>query len=246
MASFNFGVGSLFAVQTGISNPTPAQFGTLQDIQIDMDFTNKPLMGQYQMAVAVARGGMKTTGKAKFATIDALVYNEVFFGQTRATGLLEAAANEAGTIPGSVTYTVTVTHSATFTTDLGVKYAATGVPFICVATGPTIGQYSFSAGVYTFAAADASTAVLISYAYTASTGGTKIVLNNQLMGAAPQFQMNLMNTYQGKVLSLQLNACISTKLSLPFKNEDWTINEIDFEAFTDASNVLGTISVTDL
>jgi len=246
MTAFNFGVGSLWAVRTDISNPTPAQFGTLQDIQVDFDFTNKPLMGQYQIAVAVARGGMKTSAKAKFATIDALVYNEVFFGQSRVTGLLTTILNEAGSVPAMSAYTVTVAQSATFTTDLGVIYAATGLRFTRVASGPTIGQYTVSAGVYTFAAADASAAVLISYAYTANAGGTKIVINNQLMGAAPQFQMNLSNTYQGKLWSLQLNACISSKLSLPFKNEDWTINEIDIEAFADSANILGTLSVTDL
>ena len=35
---------------------------------------------------------------------------------------------------------------------------------------------------------------------------------------------------------------MSTKLSLDFKNEDWTIPELDFSLFTDATNTLGTIS----
>ena len=52
MTAFNFGVGSLWAARTDIANPTPAQFGTLQDISVDFDFTSKPLMGQYQIAVA--------------------------------------------------------------------------------------------------------------------------------------------------------------------------------------------------
>lgn len=246
MAAFNFGVGSLWGVRTDIANPTPAQFGTLQDISIDFDFTMKPLMGQYQMPVAVARAGMKVDLKAKSATIEALVFNEIFFGQTRATGLLTTALNETSAIPATP-FQITVVNTATFTTDLGVFFAATGIRLTRVASSPATGQYSVSvAGVYTFAAADTLLNVSISYAYAPATGGTKIVLNNQLMGAAPTFQVNLTSTYQAKVISLQLNACISTKLSLPFKNEDWLIQEIDMSAFTDAANILGTLSVTDL
>ena len=245
MAAFNFGVGSLWAARTDISNPTPAQFGTLQDIQVDFDFTSKPLMGQYQIAVAVARAGMKTTLKSKSATINSGIFNQSFFGQTQTVGGRTTALNESHAIP-TTPYEITVTNSAEFTSDLGVVYSATGVRLTAVASSPTTGQYAVSAGVYTFAAADTGLTVLIWYAYTLSTGAQLITITNQLMGSAPQFQTNLTNTYNGKLLSLQLNACISTKLSLPFKNEDWTINEIDIEAFTDASNTLGTLTITDL
>src|ERR1700676_1860681 len=101
MAAFNFGVGSLWAARTDISNPTPAQFGTLQDIQIDFDFTNKQLHGQYEIAVAVARAAMKTTAKAKSATINTGIFNQAFFGQTQAVGLRTTALNEIALIPGT-------------------------------------------------------------------------------------------------------------------------------------------------
>lgn len=248
MAAFNFGVGSLWAARTDISNPTPAQFGTLQDIQIDFDFTNKPLMGQYQIAVAVARGGMKVTAKAKSATINTGIFNQAFFGQAQTVGQKLTILNEAASVPAMSTYTITVAQAATYTFDLGVVYAATGIRLTRVASVSAAGQYSvvIATGVYTFFSGDASAAVQISYGYTSATGGNLITITNQLMGAAPQFQLNLTNTYQGKVFALQLNACISSKLSLPFKNEDWTISEIDIEAFTDASNTLGYLTVTDL
>lgn len=245
MTAFNFGVGSLWAARTDIANPTPAQFGTLQDISVDFDFTSKPLMGQYQIAVAVARGGMKVDLKAKSATINSGIFNQSFFGQTQTVGGRTTSLNESWAIP-TTPYQVTVTNSATFTTDLGVVYNATGVRLTRVASSPATGQYSVSAGVYTFAAADTTLTVLISYAYTTSTGSQLITITNQLMGSAPTFQVNLTNTYASKLLALQLNACISTKLSLPFKNEDWTISEIDISAFTDATNTLGTLTITDL
>lgn len=245
MTAFNFGVGSLWAARTDIATPTPAQFGTLQDISVDFDFTNKPLMGQYQIPVAVARGGMKVDLKAKSATINSGIFNQSFFGQTQTVGGLTTALNETSAIPATP-FQITVANSAHFTTDLGVIYTLTGIRLTRVASSPATGQYSVAAGVYTFAAADTLLSVAISYAYTTTTGSQLITITNQLMGSAPQFQVNLTNTYAGKLFALQLNACISTKLSLPFKNEDWTISEIDISAFADASNTLGTMTITDL
>ena len=248
MTAFNFGVGSLWAARTDIANPTPAQFGTLQDISVDFDFTSKPLMGQYQIAVAVARGGMKVDLKAKSATINSGIFNQSFFGQTQTVGGLTTILNEADSVPGVSTYTIMVAQAATFKADLGVVYASSGIRMTRVSSLTAVGQYEVntSTGVYTFYSGDASAAVLISYSYTTASGSQLITITNQLMGSAPTFQVNLTNTYASKLLALQLNACISTKLSLPFKNEDWTISEIDISAFTDATNTLGTLTITDL
>ena len=184
MAAFNFGVGSLWAARTDIANPTPAQFGTLQDIQVDFDFTSKPLMGQYQIAVAVARAGMKTTLKSKSATINSGIFNQSFFGQTQTVGGLTTILNEADSVPASSTYTITVAQAATFKTDLGVVYAATGLRMTRVASVAAAGQYSVvvATGVYTFYSADASAAVLISYSYTVASGAQLITITNQLIG----------------------------------------------------------------
>jgi hypothetical protein len=245
MPQYSFGSGTLVGVRTDVANATPSQFGVLQDIQIDFDATMKPLMGQNQFPVAVARSDMKVTGKIKSAKIVASVYNDLFFGQNAVTGAILQAVNEAGAVPGSVSYTVTVANAANFLTDLGVFYANTGLPFKKVASAPTAGQYSVSAGVYTFAAADANAAVLLSYTYSATTGATKITIANQLQGAAPTFQMNLAETYNSKVLNFQLNQCIASKLSFPLKNSDWTINDIEFQAFADAAGIVGYMTTSE-
>jgi hypothetical protein len=76
--------------------------------------------------------------------------------------------------------------------------------------------------------------VVISYEYQQSTTGGRITAYNQLMGAAPQFSLRLGNVYQSNKLNLILYACIATKLSFNFKNEDFTIPEMDFSAFADS------------
>ncbi len=246
MAAYSFGSGTLVGVRTDIANATPSQFGVLQDVEIDFAATMKELMGQNQFAVAVARSSMKVTGKIKSAKIVASVYNNLFFGQTAATGAILQVVNEAATIP-STPYQVTVANAATFQTDLGVLNAATGLPLAKVASAPATGQYSVNAatGVYTFAAADTGNALLISYTYTSASGATKITIANQLQGAAPTFQMNLAETYNSKVLNFQLNQCIASKLSFPLKNSDWTINDIEFQAFADAAGNIGYMTMSE-
>ena len=46
-------------------------------------------------------------------------------------------------------------------------------------------------------------------------------------------------------LCVKLNACVSSKLSLPFSNSKFTIAEFDFQAIADASNNIGTISLAE-
>jgi hypothetical protein len=138
-----------------------------------------------------------------------------------------------------------VANAATFTDDLGVIYAATGLSLTRVASSPTVGQYTVTAGgQYGFAAADEGAALLVAYTYTAATG-SKLVLTNQLMGAGPTFKLRLFQSFNGRNAIYEFNQVMSTKLSLDFKNEDWTVPELDFSFFTDATNTLGTISFSE-
>ena len=173
MTTYSFGSGAVFGLRTDIANQSPVALGTLQDIQVDFSGDLKELYGGNQFAVAVARGKTKIEGKAKFAQLNGAAFNALYFGQTSAATQTLTSLAEAGTLPASTAYAVTCANSTTWTTDLGVSYAVTGVPFTRVAAAPTVGQYSVSAGVYTFAAADASMAVLLNYVYTSSTGGRR-------------------------------------------------------------------------
>jgi hypothetical protein len=251
MTQINFGVGTVIGRRTDISNPTPAFFGIMQDIDIAFDQTLKELMGQYKMPVDVAPAALKVTGKAKFAKIQANSMNDLLFGETLTTASGEAmAVAETGTIPDTPgPYTITVSHSGTFQQDLGVFYTSNGNQLTRVAAGPTTGQYSVSAGVYTFAAADKNLGVTFYYSYTVTTLN-QITMANQLMGTGPTFELNMQQSYKNNAgvtnyLYIKLNACRSSKLNMPFKNGDYTIQEVDFTAFADQSNNWGLIATTE-
>jgi len=244
MTQYAFGVGALVALRTDTATAMPAQFGTLQQVQLDISFAIKELTGQFQAPAALARGALKITGKAKAARITAANFNNVFFGQTVSTGNTLTQLNEAGAVPSSSAYTVTVGNHATFVADLGVAYAATGAMLTPVTGSPSTGQYSVAGGVYSFSAGDAGAALLFTYTYT-TTGGYNLALSNMLMGSAPSFKLVLNEQYQGKTLNLELNSVISPKLSLAFKNEDFMIPEFDFQAAADPAGNIGNIWLSE-
>lgn len=150
-------------------------------------------------------------------------------------------------MPAVTPYTVTVANATNFNDDLGVVYAASGKRFNRVTTPSGAGQYSvnFSTGIYTFSSADAAAALLISYTYNVTTSGSKLTITNQVMGTTPTFKATFYSTYAGNGTALRLNACTANKLSLPTKVDDWTINELDFSAFADASGTIGYLSTVE-
>lgn len=255
MAQYAFGAGLLWgtpltdAAGNAISNPTPLQFGTLQDVSLDVSFDVKELFGQLQFAVAVGRGKGKITGKAKYAQIDALAWNSIMFGQTLNTGLIgdyyDTTGSNIPATPGPYTITPTIPGSGTWTRDLGVRNAS-GLPMKRVASAPATGEYSVSTGVYTFASADQGLKVFISFQYTNAANGYNSTVQNVIMGYAPSFRVDLALPYSGKQLTLSLPNAISTKLTVATKLDDFTIPEFDFSGFADSAGNVLTYSMSDL
>lgn len=239
MAIYSFGSGVLLGQRTDVAGATPVNFGLVQEVELDLSFTTKELYGQYQFPLAIARGQAKAQAKAKLAQVSGLAFNALFFGQSLASGQLATSYGEAGTVPASSPYTVSAVNAATFADDYGVVYAATGLPLAKVASNPIAGQYSESAGVYTFAAADAGKAVLLSYTYSVAGSGQQFTLANPLLGTTPTFQAQLYTSFQGKTVTVSLYNCVSSKLAYATKLEDFTVPELDFAVFANAAgNVL--------
>lgn len=182
---YSFGSGVLIGTRTDIDNATPLNFGLVQEVTIDEQAGVKELYGQYQYPLAVARGTIKTTGKAKVARISGLAFANLYYGLVPAAGQVATSLAEADTVPASTPYTVSVANTANFVCDAGVLYAASGLPLTKVASSPSVGQYSVADGVYTFNASDAGKAVLVTYTYTIASGGQKFTVANQLIGTTP-------------------------------------------------------------
>ena len=238
---FNFGSGFLFGVPSGGNlaiNPTPKQFGTLQDVSFEITQDLKELRGQNKFPEDVAPANMKGSGKAMFGRLDIDTFNQMFFAeQTTTAGVQVIQANEAHTVPATPgPFTVQVTNFANFRQDLSVVYAATGKRFTEVPSGPAVGQYSVntSTGTYTFSSADQNVAVAISYTWNNSAAGESITVLNHLMGYGPVVELWLSQPYQG-TNGAHLYAVRFAKLGAPLKREDYQIAEMDFQFFANAA-----------
>lgn len=230
--SIAFASGDIFLTPFGsaaAANPSPMKVGILQDVSIDITSTNKQLFGKLQFPVAVRRGQSKIMCKAKFANFNAKMLNDVFFGSTLATPKI-VVIDEAGT-PSS--NTITVAH--TVVDDLGVINDASGQSMTLVSGSPSAGQYSRAASVYTFNAADTG-GKHISYTYT-GTGTTGFTLANLPLGSSPLFSavFNELDGPTSNQVAIQLLSCVSEKLTIASKIEDYVIPDFDFQAFADSS-----------
>jgi hypothetical protein len=247
MVAYNFGAGNWFCKRTDVANQTPTLLGVLQDMELDIDRTLKELVGQYALPVDVAQAQMKITGKGKYAQVAAGNLNNTILGQTQtsASGFnIAAPENHTGAA------TLTVTNGATFSEDLGVRYHATGNPLQPVTATPSLGSYIpgvAGTGTYTFNASD-TVSLDIYYSYNVSNM-QQISAVNQLMGQGTTFELIGSNTYNvcgiNKVISIKLNACKASKTTMPFKNVDYLMFDLEFQAFADCSNAWGTIAMTD-
>ncbi len=246
----NFGSGKLIAVPTNladgtvIANPTPVILGTMQDVSLDLSTEIKTLYGSKRYPIAVGQGKGKTEIKAKYAEIDGAIMGSLFFGKASTAGIKAAMFDFAATIPATpFAITIAPPSSGTFVADLGVLDATTGVQLTRVASAPATGQYSVAVatGIYTFAAADTGKAIKISYEYSASSGGQIYTMTNETMGYTPSFTLLLQNGYDGKTMVCKLNRCVSGKLSVPLKSDDFAIYDFEAEAFAAANGELGYI-----
>ena len=246
-----FGAGVLFgtpqytAAGVAVTNPSPIQFGILQNITVDESWETKELYGANQFPVAVGRGKGKVSMTAKAANFNAALVNTFLYGVT-ATANYEAIYNDlTGTAVPTSPYGVTVEPPGTMTasawlTDLGVVSAVNGVPYTRVGTGttPTAGQYNIGAtGVYTFSSQDYGKTVFISYAYgdTGITSGQKLIVTNQAMGYMPIFSVDLQVQYQGKTLYVRYPKAIASSFTRDYKNDDFSIPEFKIDCFADDS-----------
>jgi hypothetical protein len=229
---FGFGTGVLTGVRTDSSGwPSPVNFGAFQGVQIEFGGDTKMLYATGQYPLDTARGKVKISGKTKVANINGRMYNELFFGQTLATGSTKFKWNELATLgTGAASYTVALV--STPLTDQGVFYGRQ--QFVQVSSSPGTAEYTFvaSTGVYTFGTVSAGLALNFNYTWTAASG-YNISSGNPLMGTTPRFKVTLFDqmAHDTKQTVLVLYACVSNRLTFPTTIDDYVIQDLDFDAF---------------
>lgn len=247
-----FGPGILYVTRTDLALQTPYNIGYVNEFSYDFSFETKELYGQNQIALLAARGTAKSTGKMKAATLSGQNLNTMLLGGTWTVGTqYDIYTSPATAIPATPFHiTPTIPSSGTWNQDLGVTNAATGVPMTMVASGPTAGQYSVAAGIYTFSSADnvSGISVIISSAYTYTTGATgmSMTIPNNPIGFTPTFQLDYKSALYGSTYYLRLFACIASKSGFAHKLTDYMMPEYDFSFFANAAQQVGIISLATI
>lgn len=246
MAQYLFGAGKLFVTPIQdvygqpISNGTPVEIGVLQSVSVDISYDLKSLHGRGQFAVDAARGKGSAKCKASFGRISGALLNSIFFGGIVLDGGVDTIAQTINgeTIPVGGTITPVVPNTGAFKTDLGVTDSK-AVPLKRVEAAPTTGQYSVdeATGIYSFAVADAEKVVFINFKYTTQLAGAKSgIVNNLDMGYTPEFSVALQRDYKGKFMGLEFYRCVSNKLGMSSKQDDYDLPEFEFEPMADDLN----------
>lgn len=224
-------------------NETPTVSGTYQ-----VDDASAAVAGARTYTVTtnfaandtVAVEGVTFTAVASDATT-----NQFVVGST----IAESITNLVTLINATATITAKYTATKTDTTFTLTENSAGGgnTPGTITVTGTGVissGTATESAAGGTlhiqFATADEGVAVQYQYDYTVSTGKT-VEIKNAMMGTSPVFEAEFYAALDGVPLTIVLNNCTSEKLTLNFKNEDFTIPDFSFSAFADAADVVGHI-----
>jgi hypothetical protein len=246
------------------------ELGVVQSASLELKVDLKELRGAYRYPIAVADGKGTASGKVTFAQLWPNTLNAILSGTlsnpTTGTTLSPqppvAIVGEAHSISAGGTATLTqaalmVTGSEVITvldaTGDAVFYTrTTGTAVSSSIGGKTAGTYTITAGVLTFASADDNLNLLASYQYlpvaATSINNDKIALAQIGMNNAPTFQLMLIGTGAKNIYNstaqqfiVQLNACLAPSLKMDFKLDDFTMADLDYQAFIDVNGNLGNI-----
>jgi hypothetical protein len=251
----SFAIGHVFLNPTGgllPTNATPFELETITDVSLDYKGKNVELRGQYLVPVDARMADVSFSGKFTIGSYSLVQLNTILFAGTMATGTVDRInADEAHSVPGTSTYTITVTNAAGYQEDLGVSYglasANAGAQFERVTSVSQQGQYSVNttSGVYTFMSGDANAPVLISYVDDGGPGASLVIPNN-LQGQSPIFELVALNSGQGSgFVGYRFYNCRATSAKiLSGKNNDFNKIEIDFSVFCPVGQAVGELLQT--
>lgn len=242
------GSGVLF-IKDSAGNAYPA--GDLTDVSIDVTNEVKELIADKKYAVLTAETAKKVAVKAGFARLSSALVSAVM-GGTGATGSKKIATVAKTFAASSATIATADVGSPAgfaFLADLGVTYQATGQPLKYNAgTLAASGEYKNAAAVYSSGSGEATLAAFISFLYSITAGETNTI-SNSAIGLSTYFALYLQEqTTQAdstvRTVTFKFNAVSIPKLSLGFKNTDFTTQDLELSVFPDSSGVVGEMSVS--
>lgn len=173
-----------------------------------------------------------TTLTVSAITVGSLTVGQIIAGAGVTAGT-SIVAQLTGTPGGIGTYTASVSQTV-------ASEAMTSAAGLLQYSGPASGVYTFATG---------SNGLTLTFRYSKSqTVGRSVDLTNQPMGLSTKFQLNMYNrstSNAGKTFGVRLYAVVFPKFSLPMKNTEFTLPDLDFECLADVNGRIGTFYTND-
>lgn len=242
-----FGPGIFIITRTDTATPLSVNVGYAQEFSLSFKGSTKKLFGQNQFPLVVARGTVQASGKIKAAMLSGIAWNAAFFGNAFTPGKDNYYFNETHTVASTTQIVTNVTGGIV---DLGVSYAASGLPLQRVASAPAVGQYAvnLATGTYTLNVTD-EVALNFSYTNFSAAAGQQLNVVNQLIGVNPVFQIDYytnLNQPTSKPFGVRAFACVASDLSMASKLEDFVMPELSFDVFANAAGQVANMNFPEV
>lgn len=242
MSLLQIGAGSAYIMDLTQSPAQRIDVGLLKSgkagFKQKMEFENGPM----QMAMYAATLETEITGELTFKALDIATLKAV--GLAQLIGSSGASRIAVVADPKTVAATVTLTGS---TDVLSIRNQADGTYFTKVASAPTTGQYSFTAGTVTFAAADVGKSVAISWVKSAASETKRINLVNAVQQQAQYFGIEGLGLFDGKQAYYNFPRVVATDIPDLFGAGDkFADRKLAWKACADPiTGAVGEISLTE-
>lgn len=219
--------------------------GAVKSVGMPAEVTEIGLIASGAYTVLGASGLVDDLGVyASDGTPYSKIVPAAFTGAISTTVLTVSAITAGNLTPGQIVTGAGVTAN----TVLGSQLTGTtgGVGTYAVSISQTVAseamtttaglvQYSGPAsGVYSFATGSNGLSLSFKYSKTQTTGNTTAVGNN-LMGIATTFFVDAFNPNAGKPFGIKIYAAVFSKISLPEKNTDFLMMDVEFEGTDNGS-----------
>lgn len=220
------GIGTIWAIPSISTSSTPIPLAIAKSVDLTFKQDRKPLYGQWMDPIDVLAAQRVISIKLAHNDFRAATAKMVMQGGSlTANSTKLTAVGEAATIPGTP-YQVTVAQAATWSEDGGVLDLTAGIWLTRVTSSPSSGQYSVAAGVYTFAAADTTHKLVITYSYTATTTGSQtLVVANQPVAQSTGYLVRLYQQFNVagtvRAIGYEFPSVHFSELNLAMKADDW-------------------------
>ena len=242
MSLLQIGAGSAYIMDLTQSPAQRIEPGLIKSGKVSFKQKMEFESGAMQMAMYAATLETEITGEVTFKALDIALLKAVGLAQLSGGSGLSTIAVLAD--PKTVAASVTLTGSVDI---LSILDRTTGTFFKKVASAPTAGQYSFTAGAVTFAAADVGKSVAISWMKASATENNKLILSNAIQQQSQYFGIQGVGTFDGKQAHYNFPRVVATDLPDPFGSGDkFADRKLAWKACADPiTGAVGEISLTE-